>query len=343
MRTPFVSLTGASGADLVEQWGPLLMELRITDERGSEADKLTAVLDDRDGRVVYPQTGAKVTASGGYRESGGVVLNEFVIDQVSLEGWPQRIILQGSSVEAKAASKQRRTETHKATEVPTLGDLADKVAGRNGWTAAVAQDLRSIPITEAIHQAEQSDLACITAFIERHDGMVAVKQGRLVAVRRGEMQSASGAALPPIIIAPGVNLLAYRANWSDRPLYKKVESRYFDRAKAMPEKVEVEVDKEAAGDAVDVLRDPFPTKEEAQRAAEARARELTRGDGSATFEIEGDPTVSAETPVLARGIRAGVDGLWVPTRVEHSWSARGYTSRMETETPGKGDSRSEDA
>jgi phage protein D len=206
----------------------------------------------------------------------------------------------------------------------------------------MAEELRSIPIEEAEHQTEESDVAFMSRLVERHDGTCAVKQGRLVCVMRGSMQSASGASLPPVVVAPGRNLLRYRVTWSDKPVHGKVEARWFDRFKVEPRTVEVPVG-DGGEEVVAKLPEPFPTEAEAKRAAEAKARELTRGDGTATFEVEGDPAMGAEIPVQAQGIRAGVNGLWVPTRVEHRVDQRGYSTRAETETPGNGDSRGDTA
>lgn len=343
-RTPYVSLV-SGGTDLIPVWGPLLVDATVTDERGEEADKLSVTLDDLGGRVAYPPTGARIVVSGGYRETGAAVTGEYVVDSIALEGWPQRIVIEASSVEAaKPAAKERKTETHKQEDVPTVGDLIDRIAGRVGLQPVVQAAVRAIPIVEAVHQTEMSDLAFVNHTVRQHDAMMAVKSGRLVVVRRGSMQSASGKPIAPVVVAPRLNLLSYRVRWSDRPLHGKVETRYYDRGGNETRTLEVPVGKQggpgaSSSDVVARLREPFPTEEEARQAAEARAREITRGDGSATFEIEGDPTVGAEIPVLAQGIRSGVDGLWVPTRVEHSWSgSSGYRTRIEAETPGQ-DSR----
>ncbi|XWN29975.1 MAG: hypothetical protein ROR55_21135 [Devosia sp.] len=337
MREPFVTLS-SGGSSLMGTWGPLILEVRIVDERGTEGDKLTVVLDDRDGQISYPPTGSIITVTGGYRDTGALVVGQFVVDGIDLEGWPQKVTIHGSSVDAKSAAKERKTETHKEQDVPTLGDLINKIAGRNGWSAAIADELKSIPIKEAEHQTEQSDVGFLDDLVQRHDGTLSVKQGRLVALMKAGLTSASGSSLAPIVISPGVNLLKYQVRWSDKPVHGKVEARYFDRLLVETIKVEESVG-DGGEDVVSRIREAFPSKEEAQRAAKARARELTRGDGTATFEIEGDPSVGAEIPVVARGIRSGVDGTWAPVRVEHVWNDNGYTNRIETETPGSGDSR----
>lgn len=343
MKTPYVSVL-LGGVDLVARWGPLLIDVSVTDERGREADKLAITLDDQGGRIVYPKTGERLTIEGGYREVGAAVVGEFVVDEVALDGWPQKITIQASSAEAKAKSKERRQETHRASETPTLGDLIDKVAGRNGLTPAVAVRLRAIPLVEAEHQTEEDDFQFMTRLVEQHDGMMAIKQGRMVVLPRASLETATGAAIPPVVLRLGLGLKSYRVSWKDKPAHGKVEARFFDRGQAEPVTIEVPVgDGSAGGDVVRRIEEAFPTREEAQRAAEARARELARGDGSASFTLELDPSIGAEIPIVIQGVRSGVNGLWVPTRVEHSWRAVGdCETRIEAETPGSEDSRGED-
>ncbi|OYX11243.1 MAG: hypothetical protein B7Z15_12155, partial [Rhizobiales bacterium 32-66-8] len=130
MRTPYIAIN-FNGRNLVPQWGPTLISVTVTDERGLESDKVSIELDDLDGETECPETGQIVTVDGGYEEDGAAVQGEFEIDQISLEGWPQRITLSGTSASAKKANKERKTEAHKKMDTPTLGKLAEKIAGRN--------------------------------------------------------------------------------------------------------------------------------------------------------------------------------------------------------------------
>ncbi|MBB4267365.1 phage late control D family protein [Roseospira visakhapatnamensis] len=337
MKTPFLRLVHVSDAgdvDLTERWGPLLRGLTVTDERGLESDKVAVILDDRDGRIAYPPTGARVRVEGGYVEEGGTVQGDYVIDQVDLNGWPQQITLHGAAVDAKAAAKERRTEAHQPPVTPTLGALVAALAGRNGWTPRVSAPLAAVPL-EYEAQAAESDLAFLGRVVARHGGLVTVKQGHLVVAPRSGGRTVSGDGLPVLVVAPGVNLLDYRVSWKDRETHGSVQARSFDRATARPVTVTVGGGRGAAS----VIREPFQSEAEARAAATARATSLARGEGSASFSLEGDPAMGAERPVEVVGVRAGVDGRWTPTRVEHRWDDAGYATRIDCETPGQGDSR----
>ncbi|MGU3594113.1 hypothetical protein ACLBYF_33965, partial [Methylobacterium brachiatum] len=64
MREPAVALTYGT-RDLMPVWGPLLVSVTITDEKGIESDKLVVELDDKDGQCVYPGVGEVVTVEIG--------------------------------------------------------------------------------------------------------------------------------------------------------------------------------------------------------------------------------------------------------------------------------------
>jgi phage protein D len=332
MRVPFVQVMW-QGKDLVPVWGPSLLRVSISDEKGLESDKCTIEIDDVDGSTDAPEPGEVVEIIGGYEGEGGVVQGRFEIDTVDEEGWPQKITLSGSSVSAKGGAKVRKTEAHRKTDTPTIGDLARKIATRNGWEPRIAEKLASIPLSYEAQSAE-SDAAFLQRVLRRYDGNLAVKQGKLVASVAGAGVSVSGGAIGGLIIAPGINLKSYRVSRKKKPEHGKAEASVFDRKKVR----RVDVDAGGTGRGGEItfrFREPFKTTEEARRAAEAKLGELSRGERSATFEIEGEPEARAEEPVIAQGIKPGVDGTWNPTRVEHVWADSGFSTSLTCEAPGK--------
>lgn len=332
MRVPFVQILW-QGRDLVPVWGPALLRVSISDEKGLEGDKCSIEIDDAGGEIEAPEPGESIEIIGGYEGEGGVVQGRFEIDTVDEEGWPQKITLAGTSVSAKGAAKVRKTEAHRKADTPTIGDLARKIATRNGWEPRIADRLASIPLSYEAQSAE-SDAAFLHRILRRYGGNVAVKQGKLVASVAGSGVSISGGAIGGLIIAPGLNLKSYRVSRKKKPEHGKAEAAVFDRKTVR----RVDVDAGGAGRGGEItfrFREPFKSTEEARRAAEARLGELARGERSATFEIEGEPEARAEEPVIAQGIKPGVDGPWNPTRVEHVWSDSGFSTSLTCESPGE--------
>lgn len=326
MRIPYISLS-SGGLDLIPVWGPLMLSLVVSDEKGIESDKITIELDDADGQCSYPGEGQVVTVSGGYENEGGRVTGQYEIDQVDFEGWPQKIILQGTTVSAKKETKERKTEAHKKEDTKTLGDLAKKIGKRNGWQPKISDEIAKIEL-EYEGQAGEFDAQFLTRVAARFGGIVTVKQGNLIVSKAAGGKSASGQAMTPILVSPGLNLIHYRCSIKKRPDHGKAEAHTFDR-----KKVERDDAKTGSGESTFKIREPFKNKKEAEAAAEAKLAELARATGSATFEIEGDTTARAEAPVIASGIRSKVDGRWNSTRVEHRWDESGYTTTIECEAP----------
>ncbi|MEE7478405.1 hypothetical protein [Methylobacterium hispanicum] len=328
MRRPFISLM-QGGRDLIPVWGPLMESLVITDEKGMESDKLTVILDNRDGQCAFPEPGAMVSVSGGYVGEGGRVTGQFEVDQVDFEGWPEKITVYATTVSAKKATKERKTEAHKKEDTPTVGDLAKKIAKRNGWSPRIAPEIAKIPL-EYEGQAGEFDAQFLTRIVRRFGGIAAVKQGSLVVTKAGAGQSVSGRPLTPIRVAPGLNLISYRASFKKRDDHDKAQAHTFDRKKVK------RIDVDAGQGAITYrLREAFKSEAEAKKAAEAKLSDLKRGTGSATFEIEGDPDAAAECPVLPSGVPTKLAQRWNAIRVEHRFQDDKYVTSLECELPGQ--------
>lgn len=326
MREPFVQVI-YKGADLVPRWGPSLISVKLVDERGQEGDKLTIELDDRNGETEVPDPDETVAIIGGYRGDGSVKQGEFEIDSVDLEGYPQKIVINGTSASVKQTSKERRTEAHRKQDAPDLGALAGKIAKRNGWELKITDGLRSIPV-QYEGQSAESDLAFLNRLVERYGALAAVKQGTLIVKEKGTGTSVSGAAIGGLTVAPGLNLKGYRVSRKKAPAHGKVEASTFDRRQV--KKITINA---GQGEITYRMREPFKSEAEARKAAESKLSDIARGEASAQFTIEGEPAAAAEEPVIVSGVRDKVDGRWNPFRVEHGWTDDGYETVIDCELP----------
>lgn len=320
-----------TGKDLTQTWGDLCTSVTITDEKGGESDKVAIELDDKDGQVQFPEEGRIITVRGGYRGEQGMVGGDYEVDQVDLDGWPQKITVNGTTVSAKSDTKERKTEAHKKSDTPTLGDLMKKVAKRNKWTPKISPELAKIPIKYEA-QTEEFDMQFVNRMAKKYGAQVSVKRGNMVVTKPGSGKTASGQALTPLVVSRGVNLVDYHVSYKKRVDHKKAEARTFDRADV--KKVDVDVGK---GEVKYKLKQPFKDKDEAKRAAESKLSELSRAKGSASFTIEGDVTAAAERPVKAVKIRTKVDGDWSTTRATHKFEGTTYETTVECEIPGSED------
>lgn len=330
MPKPFFTLN-ADGVDVTAQLQDAGISMTITDAEGYHADTLRLVIDDVDGSVVSPRTGAVLNPHGGYSDSGEIRdFGFFVVDGVTYTGWPQQITVDAKSVDAMSPLKQRERRAFTRKDYPTFGDILTEVASGFGLALQMPNALRSIE-TSYEAQTEETGLEFLTRICRKLDASVTVKAGNLIVVEKGMGMSASGLALDVIAVASGLNLISYSVNERNEPKHSEVEATYYDRARNQVVPV---TESTGLDGPVFRMREAFENEVIARGAAKGMARELSRMQGEATFEIEGAPFAQAEAFALVSGCRPNVDGRWRIKTVTHNFSATGiYTTTLESETP----------
>ena len=330
MPTPFFQIMRGD-TDVTARVGQGNISLTITDGVGDNADTVQFTVDDLGGIVAPPETGVDLRVYGGYvddyRDFG-----LYTVDSVELSGWAQTMTVTAQSVGARTAAKELRKASYRAADVPTYGDLFEKLASGNGLKLQMSAELKSMSLKfEA--QAEESDTAFATRLGRKIGAAVTVKNKYLIAVKRGAGQSAGGKRLPVIYVVKGANALSYTVSIKDKPKHSTVKATWFDRAEAKTK----DLQEESFGEGpVFLLREPFPNEEEARNAAKAKADDLKRGIGTATFDIDGDPWAMAEADVEVYGIRSLVDGKWRAETVTHTWGDAAYKTTVACESPDAG-------
>lgn len=328
MPVPFFQVF-ADGSDITERLGSIKVSLTITDGVGMDADTLLLSIDDKDGLIAPPKTGVELRVIAGY-EDWRVDFGIYTVDQVTLRGWPQTIDVSAQATKAKSEVKQRRCESYQPPDFNTYGDVFRAVAGRHDLQLSISADLAGKPL-EFEAQAEEDDLGFLTRISGKLDAHVSIKSNRLVVVKRGKGESASGQKLPDIVIERGVNILDYVVNHKDKAKYSQVKTTYFDRQTGER--------KECVAPAGDegpelLVREPYQSEQEAQDAADAKGREVKRAEADATFTIDGNPAARAEAHAIVRNVRSLVDGRWRATQVTHNWtSTEAYKTTVQCELP----------
>ena len=90
--------------------------------------------------------------------------------------------------------------------------------------------------------------------------------------------------------------------------------------------------KVGSGEPTRRLRHWYQDEDAAKEAAQAELDKRIRGEHKLTLTMPGNPAMGAESPLLATGFRAGIDGEWLITRVAHSLSkGTGYVCDIEAE------------
>ncbi|ODA34062.1 late control protein [Veronia pacifica] len=318
--TPTFSVT-ADGADISGMIAERLLQLTVRDEAGIQSDTMEIRLDDEQHAIALPRTGATLTVALGYKETGLVHMGQFVVDEISLSGPPNTMILRGKAADMHKALKVPKTRTWQQDGKPAprilLSHILGTVAGEHGLSAKLGEDFKRIDY-EVVHQSNESDLQLLTR-LGRKLGAIAKPVGDyLLFVKRGEGKTASGKSLAPVALSKP-DLTNWEVSLTERDGYQSVMARYQDVTVAKEKTVTV-----GEGEPIYSLRTLFKDYAEAELAAKAQLGQFTRGKARLDIELLGRGDILAETPLTLSSIREGVNGDWVVETATHNLSEQGY-------------------
>lgn len=316
--TPDFLITG-DGLALTAQARDRLVELRVTDEEGFSADRFEIELDDRDSRLEWPETGADVEISLGYRGAALTPLGQFTIDSVSGTGPLLKMRIGGKAADMAGQIRAPRT---RAWEDKTLSEIVEAIAGEHGLTAAVHESLRALH-WPYLAQTSESDLHFLTRITRPLDAIAKPAGGRLVVTKRGASTNAEGEEIPPAGITTS-QLSTYSWQIGEREDYKSVEAEWQETAAG-----KTRLERAGSGEPVKKLRHIFGSAEEARRAAEGHLS--MAGRAAMTFRGQGWgflPELMAGGPAEITAARPELGGSWYVTRVVHVLASGGLKTEF---------------
>ncbi|MCM2973489.1 contractile injection system protein, VgrG/Pvc8 family [Larsenimonas suaedae] len=321
-RRPGYRITLAS-EDITPRINGRLIDLRITSQRGQEADQLDLTLADHDGKLALPPTGARLSVAIGWQHEGLIERGVFIVDELEHSGSPDHLTLRARAADMRHLLPGKRSQSWHDI---TLGDIVDTIAKRHQLTPVIGKTLHGIRVGH-IDQTDESDLNFLTRLGERYDAIAAVKSERMLFTLAGEALTASGTALPRITLTrrDGDH---HRFSQTDRDSFTGVRAYWNDTAGSV-RKTAIAGEREKFKD----LRATYASEADALEAAKAELRRIQRG--KATFELtlaQGRADLMPETPVTLNGWKPGIDGKdWLVTEVEDSLDERGYGTRIKCE------------
>lgn len=323
--TPDFSIL-ADGADITARIRDRLVSLNVSDEPGMTADECVIRIDDRGGIVEIPRRGVRLEVALGYRETGLTAMGTFVVEAVAGEGPDQAMTISAKSADLTGAIRAPRTRDWTGV---TLGQIVTSIAGRHGLTPVIQAGLAAHAYTHVAQTAE-SDLHLLARLASDIGALAKVASGRLILTPEGEAATASGAALAPIGLARH-EFQSWRWRVGERADYNSCIAWWHDHAAA-----ERKPETAGAGEPVFEIRKTFTSAEAALRAALARLEALKRGRLSLSGELaRANFAVAAEMPLAIAGLRPGIDGRWIATRVQHRLDGP-LTTAFDAETPAEG-------
>ncbi|WP_294192315.1 contractile injection system protein, VgrG/Pvc8 family [uncultured Sphingomonas sp.] len=305
-----------------------LISLGITEKRGEEADQLDLVIDDSDGTVALPPTGAKIHVWLGWKQGADVVpglvdKGWFIVDEVNHSGPPDVVTVRARAADFTSDLKTRR---EKAWHGTTLGAIVAEIAEANGLSPRCAPSLAGVAITTKA-QNRESDLAFLRRLGRERGAVAKILRGVLILSPIGSSTTPTGKTLTTVTIArrdgdthqfsrqkredvPGV-----KATWHDRKAGKR---QHFVAGESKGAKTLTKV---------------FATEEDAQTAANAAKARAGREPVSLSLTLAlGRADLHPEAKAKVAGYKSAIDAIdWLVTEVAHSVGDRGFTTQIKLE------------
>jgi phage protein D len=318
-----------NGQDITPRVGARLIELRLRESRGEEADQLDLTLDDADGRMALPPTGATIALRLGWAGGQMVDKGTFTVDEVEHSGAPDRLQIRARSANMGKSLRQRASQSWHET---TLGAVVRQIAARNGLPVRVDGELDARAV-DHIDQTGESDMHFLTRLARQNDAVCTVKKGQLVFLRTGSRASASGQAFAAVHITR-MSGDQHRYHSAERTAYTGARARWHDPQRGQTRSALAGTDED-----VKELQDTYASESDATRAASAEMQRVQRG--KATFSITlalAQPALMPQSTVTVLGFKPQIDGAaWLVKSVEHSLGEGGFTTSVELEGQGGGE------
>lgn len=205
-----------------------LIQLTHTDHRGFEADTVDITLDDSDGALELPTRGAEITLAIGWQATGTVPKGKFTVDEVSHNGAPDTLTIRARSADLREGLAQQR---ERSFHNKTLRDIVATIAHENDLQPVIADSLGD-QLIDHIDQTNESGANLLTRLAIQFDAIATVKDGRLIFMPAGGGITASGKAIPGVVIKRGSGD-RHQFTIADRATYTAVRALYHDTGLAV--------------------------------------------------------------------------------------------------------------
>lgn len=326
--TPDFSIK-ANGEDITSLIRDRLISLKITDKPGLDSDECELTIDDRDGVVAFPDTGARLSVSLGYVEQGLSPIGSYQVDEVELSGPPQTLVIKCKAADMKGDMKTARRG---GWEDVKLEQVVKDIAARHKLQPVCQVDVE-VPRAD---QVNESDLHFLTRLARQHNATATIKEGKLLVLPRGGGKSASGKELPAVALARA-DIKHFQATVSDRPAHGGVEVEHHNSKTGKKQKLRVLSPDAPAGAPVAKVRHTAGTAAQAKAAAGSRLAALNRATKTVKLQLAGRADLVAEKHMAITGIKEGVDGTYLIESVEHTYSSSGWETSVDLTIGNDGD------
>jgi len=316
-------LISIDGRPVTANFAPYLLSMTIRDTEGGKSDSLDLEMDDRNGQIILPRTGATIYAEIGWK-GGCCITFEGKTDEPhsrGSRGGGMTLSLNAKSADPKGKGKEPQSR-HK--DKAKFGDVAKEWGKKIGYSVQVHSALSALS-RDYWEMANES--------FHAWGARIAREIGATFKVPRGGANAASGAALATVYAMRPGNII----NWDltpcfNRMAYQQFSARWYDIKKArwVTEKVT------GGGDALADLTHRFKAtdKDHAKQLASSNKDEADREKGGGTVMITGEPAARSQATCVVSGVRAGINGSYRITEAAHTYTrGGGYDTEMTLKQP----------
>lgn len=312
------------GIDISAKISARLISLNIQDNRGLTIDTVDIELDDSDGKLNIPPTGATIQVWLGWSNTGLVDKGIYKVESTSHRGAPDVLSISAFANDVSEGLKQKRERAWTELTIPqifkTIGDIYD--------LKVMIHESFQTKIIKYIAQNE-SDANLITRIADEYDAIATVKNGHLILLPRGASQTASGLSLPRVKITRDQGDQHNYTNGTGTDNISGVKAYYYVENKA--KKLHVVVgDNE---DNIKEIRYIHRDKTTAELAANAEYNRCKRTAQKLTYTLAlGNPSLIPEQEYEFNGLKPEIDEIvWLGTNITHTLNDSGFTTSVELE------------
>lgn len=311
------------GRDITDAIEKRLDSIRLTDNRGMEADTLDISLSDHDGALAIPPRGATVELWLGWHTSGLVYKGSYTVDETEHSGAPDMISIRARSADLRETLKTKREQTWKDA---LLREILGTIALRSGLDLKIEPSLGAQMIAH-MDQANESDANIITRLAEQFDAVIGVKAGCLICSPTGAGKTSSGLNLPHITLTREDGD-GHRFLQADRNSYSGVKAYYYEPNSAVKQEAIA-----GGGENLKELRHTYSDKQSALRAARSELTRLLRGTATLSYRLaHGRPDLIPELTYSLIGVKDEIDAItWLGSNLVHDYSSSGFTTSLDLE------------
>lgn len=333
-RTPYLQVTGPNNEDMLKTWGSSLIGVKLIDRDGDVSDEAIFMFTRKPPYVAVPGEGAPFTVRLGWSPQNVVVTGVYLFQRTHIFGAPKR----GQEIHyicraGDLADYLKRVDSEhfgEDTGHKTLGDVFESLFRSSGKQVMVHPDIakQALPGGYALRW-NQSPIDFASDLADGFTGTIKPMDDKILILKRGSGESATGQKLPTIVITFDENY-DFDVELEPRFQYQKVSASYLDTDKGTLEREDKSSGTKPTRDA---LPHPFGSKEAATAAAASVAQAWQANAGQGHFTMAGNPAAVAGAPVKCEGFGSPIDETeWIANTVTHEVNPGvGWGTTVETE------------